>query len=148
MQAISDAQCGKNGDEICGGYGLGRHLHLLVVAQRRRRPIIYITTHPIIAHASDHKAINLVHNYVICYDVSGCLIGAVMKTSKSPKRHRGRPPIGDENMEQIAIRLPRQILDDVDSFTAGSVSRTPRSVTIRQLLEEAIEARMQKGKKR
>ena len=48
-------------------------------------------------------------------------------------------------MEQIAIRLPKELLEVIDGFGAGRMSPPPRSATIRELLEEAIAARKKKG---
>ena len=47
-------------------------------------------------------------------------------------------------MEQIAIRLPKELLDLIDSFGADRISPVPRSATIRELLEEAIATRRRK----
>lgn len=69
-----------------------------------------------------------------------------MKNIK-PKRHRGRPPKeGDTSMEQIAIRLPKQMLEVIASLATGTYARQDRSTVIRELLDEAIEARMRKKK--
>jgi metal-responsive CopG/Arc/MetJ family transcriptional regulator len=69
-----------------------------------------------------------------------------MKSGKSPKRqHPGRPPKeGDQSMEQIAIRLPKQMLDAIADLATGRLVRQDRSTVIRELLDEAIEARRKK----
>ena len=69
-----------------------------------------------------------------------------MKSGKSPKRQPGRPPQGDTSMGQIAIRLPREMLDTIASLARGTLARQDRSTVIRELLDEAIEARMRKKK--
>jgi len=49
-------------------------------------------------------------------------------------------------MEQIAIRLPKQMLEVITSLATGTYARQDRSTVIRELLDEAIEARMRKKK--
>jgi metal-responsive CopG/Arc/MetJ family transcriptional regulator len=66
---------------------------------------------------------------------------------KSPKRHPGRPPMGDASMEQIAIRLPKQMLEVIAELATGRLARQDRSTVIRELLDEAIEARLARKKK-
>jgi len=68
-----------------------------------------------------------------------------MKSGKSPKRHPGRPPQGDTSMEQIAIRLPKEMLEIIAGLARGTLARQDRSTVIRELLDEAIAARKKKG---
>lgn len=49
-------------------------------------------------------------------------------------------------MEQIAIRLPKEMLKVIASLGAGRLTSLDRSTVIRQLLDEAIEARMRNKK--
>jgi len=49
-------------------------------------------------------------------------------------------------MDQIAIRLPKPILAEIDNIIAGRLDAKNRSDMIRELLAEAIEAR--RGRKR
>ncbi len=55
------------------------------------------------------------------------------------KRGRGRPRVTDEPMHQIAIRLPDELLAEIDAMLAGRLDRPDRSSLIRSLLAEAIE---------
>jgi metal-responsive CopG/Arc/MetJ family transcriptional regulator len=59
---------------------------------------------------------------------------------------RGRPPGGDDTMQQIAIRLPKPLLAAVDAITEGRLDQPDRSAIIRELLAEAIARRMKKGR--
>jgi metal-responsive CopG/Arc/MetJ family transcriptional regulator len=69
-------------------------------------------------------------------------------TIGKPKRQRGRPPKeGDTSMEQIAIRLPKEMLEAIANLASGRLARQDRSTVIRELLDEAIEARMARKKK-
>jgi metal-responsive CopG/Arc/MetJ family transcriptional regulator len=64
---------------------------------------------------------------------------------KQPKRPRGRPALGDDAMQQIAIRLPADLLGEVDAIIAARRARG-RTAVIRELLWEAIGGR--KGKRK
>ena len=59
------------------------------------------------------------------------------------RRPRGRPPKGDDTMEQIAIRFPRPMLALVDEIVAGRLDRPDRSSIIRELVAEALQKRGQ-----
>jgi metal-responsive CopG/Arc/MetJ family transcriptional regulator len=61
--------------------------------------------------------------------------------AKMHARERGRPPKGDATMEQIAIRLPKTMLAEIDDAIAGRLDGKNRSDIIRELLGEAIQAR-------
>jgi metal-responsive CopG/Arc/MetJ family transcriptional regulator len=65
---------------------------------------------------------------------------------KQPKRPRGRPALGDEAMQQIAVRLPSDLLDEVDAIIAARRAGG-RTAVIRELLWEAIDGRKRKGSK-
>jgi len=65
--------------------------------------------------------------------------------AKKDKRPRGRPT-KEDTMDQIAIRLPKPILAEIDNIIAGRLDAKNRSDMIRELLAEAIEAR--RGRKR
>jgi metal-responsive CopG/Arc/MetJ family transcriptional regulator len=65
---------------------------------------------------------------------------------KQPKRPRGRPSLGDEAMPQIAIRLPAELLDEVDAIIEARRGAAGRTAVIRELLWEAIDHRKRKGK--
>jgi len=67
--------------------------------------------------------------------------------AKKDTRSRGRPPLKDVTMEQIAIRLPKALLDEIDDAVAGRLDGKNRSDMIRELLGEAVEARRAKGKR-
>lgn len=68
--------------------------------------------------------------------------------TRKRKRPRGRPSLGDDAMEQIAIRFPKSMLAAVDAIITGRLDRPDRSSIIRELLAEALQAREQRGKKR
>ena len=57
---------------------------------------------------------------------------------KIKSRPRGRPPKGDEVMEQIAIRFPKPMLAAVDAMIAGRLDQPDRSSIIRELVAEAL----------
>ena len=48
-------------------------------------------------------------------------------------------------MEQIAIRLPKEMLEIIATLARGTLARQDRSTVIRELLDEAIAARKKKG---
>jgi len=50
-------------------------------------------------------------------------------------------------MEQIAIRLPKEMLDAIANLATGRLAPQDRSTVIRELLDEAIAARMTRKKK-
>ena len=60
--------------------------------------------------------------------------------SKQPKRPRGRPALGDEAMQQIAIRLPSDLLGEIDAIIEARRAGA-RTTIIRELLWEAISSR-------
>ena len=61
--------------------------------------------------------------------------------SKGAKRGRGRPPVGDEAMKQIALRLPLDLLVAIDNLRRDRLDRPDRTVFIRELLAEAVLSR-------
>jgi metal-responsive CopG/Arc/MetJ family transcriptional regulator len=56
-------------------------------------------------------------------------------------RQRGRPPAGDDTMQQIALRLPKPMLAAIDEIVADRLGQPERSAIIRELLAEALEQR-------
>jgi metal-responsive CopG/Arc/MetJ family transcriptional regulator len=65
--------------------------------------------------------------------------------SKQQKRPPGRP-LGEANMEQIAIRLPKPMLTAIDDAIAGRLDGKTRSDFIRELIAEALEVRMKRAR--
>lgn len=57
------------------------------------------------------------------------------------ERQRGRPPVGDTSMHQIALRLPKPMLAAIDTIVSGRFDQPDRSAIIRELLAEALTAR-------
>lgn len=49
-------------------------------------------------------------------------------------------------MQQIAIRLPRPMLDAIDALVSDRLDRPDRTAIMRELLAEAIAARSAKRK--
>jgi metal-responsive CopG/Arc/MetJ family transcriptional regulator len=60
---------------------------------------------------------------------------------KQPKKPRGRPALGDEAMQQIAIRLSAELLAEVDAINEARRGSGGRTAVIRELLWEAIDKR-------
>lgn len=64
---------------------------------------------------------------------------------------RGRPP-ADTVMVQIAIRLPAELIDEVDALVAelqaDPLTRAERSAMIRSLIVEGLAARKARAKKK
>lgn len=56
-------------------------------------------------------------------------------------KRRGRPPVGDTTMQQIAIRLPKPMLSAIDEMIAGRLDQPERSAIIRELIAEALHGR-------
>ncbi len=50
-------------------------------------------------------------------------------------------------MRQIAIRLPVELLEEIEAMIAGRLDGMDKSTLIRTLLAEAVEARRKKPKK-
>ena len=67
------------------------------------------------------------------------ILPSMGKTAKA--KRKGRPPVGDATMHQIAIRLPKPMLAAIDELTAGRLDQPERSAIIRQLLAEALQVR-------
>jgi hypothetical protein len=59
---------------------------------------------------------------------------------KQPKKTkpRGRPPKAEGAMQQIAIRLPVELLEDIDEM--ADANRRKRSDAIRLAIEDAVTA--------
>lgn len=51
-------------------------------------------------------------------------------------KSRGRPPV---DSEQINARLPRDMLNAIDAFSAGQADTPSRPESVRRLLREALE---------
>lgn len=67
--------------------------------------------------------------------------------TKKRKRPRGRPSLGEDAMEQIAIRFPKAMLTAVDAIIVGRLDRPDRSSIIRELVAEALRSREKRGKR-
>lgn len=65
--------------------------------------------------------------------------------TKTEKRGPGRPPKGTRAMKQIAIRLPDDMLDQVDDIIAERFGLPDRTAVIRELVAEALAARKRKA---
>jgi metal-responsive CopG/Arc/MetJ family transcriptional regulator len=66
--------------------------------------------------------------------------------AKKDTRARGRPPKAEAaTMDQIAIRLPKPMLAAIDDAIAGRLDGKSRSDFIRELIAEALEARMKRS---
>ena len=69
--------------------------------------------------------------------------------AREPKLKRGRPK-AQEVMQQIAIRLPTSLIDDLDAMVeemkADPLMRAERSALIRALLQDAVERRKKGGR--
>lgn len=64
-----------------------------------------------------------------------------------PQAGRGRPRLSVETMNQIAIRLPAELLESVDAIIAERHGQAGRTQVIRELIAEALEFRAKrKGK--
>lgn len=68
------------------------------------------------------------------------------KVAKVKKAGRGRPSLDGEPMQQIAIRLPRPMLDAIDGLIEGRLDKPDRTAVMRELLAEALAARTAKRK--
>lgn len=60
-------------------------------------------------------------------------------------RKVGRPPKTDRAMRQIAVRLPVDMLDEIDAMCAERMDRPDRSVLVRELLAKGITADREAG---
>jgi len=67
-------------------------------------------------------------------------------TVRSGRRPVGRPRADEAPMQQIAIRLPRPMLDAIDALVSDRLDRPDRTAIMRELLAEAIAARSAKRK--
>lgn len=56
----------------------------------------------------------------------------------------GRPPLSGKSMTQVAIRFPDEILSAVDAIVAERYGQAERNSVIRELVAEALAARMKK----
>ncbi|MFZ0853844.1 MAG: hypothetical protein WAO08_32185 [Hyphomicrobiaceae bacterium] len=68
-----------------------------------------------------------------------CYYFRMIKMTKP--RQRGRPPAGDDAMEQIALRLPKPMVAAIDEIVADRLDQPERSAIILELLAEALEQR-------
>jgi hypothetical protein len=101
--------------------------------------------YPNISHNSMKDASRRDHNIVMQWGAVGYAIVDVM-SPKPKSRSRGRPPAGDDTMQQIALRLPKPLLAAIDEFTEGRLDAPDRSAIIRELLAEAVAARRKRGR--
>lgn len=62
-----------------------------------------------------------------------------------PKKSVGRPRIGKTVMRQIAIRLPDEMIADVDRIIEQRFGEGDRTAVIRELVAEALAARKALG---
>jgi metal-responsive CopG/Arc/MetJ family transcriptional regulator len=53
----------------------------------------------------------------------------------------GRPTVGDSAMEQIAIRMPPEMLQEVDAIVQERYGQGGRTMVIRELVAWALETR-------
>ncbi|HVT27684.1 MAG TPA: hypothetical protein VHE81_06660 [Lacipirellulaceae bacterium] len=60
---------------------------------------------------------------------------------KVQKPSPGRPPMLNEAMKQIAIRLPHEMLDQIEEIVGERFGQPDRTAVIRELLASALEAR-------
>lgn len=54
---------------------------------------------------------------------------------------RGRPPDGERAMQQIAIRLPTEMLDAIEEIVAERFGQADRTAVIRELIAAQLAAR-------
>ena len=66
--------------------------------------------------------------------------------AKSHSKSPGRPPKGRQTMHQIALRLPVEMLDEIDKMIEGRLDQPEKSAVIRELLAEAITARKRRNR--
>lgn len=59
---------------------------------------------------------------------------------KQPKK-RGRPPVGDKPMTQLAVRFPDDMLDEIDGIVAERYGQADRTSVIRELVAQSLQAR-------
>lgn len=57
------------------------------------------------------------------------------------ERPRGRPPEGERAMQQIAIRLPQEMLNQIESIVADRYGQADRTAVIRELLAAQLSLR-------
>ena len=57
------------------------------------------------------------------------------ETMPMQKRPRGRPPV-DEPMQQISIRMPADLLEEIDAIVEARYGQTDRASVIREILAE------------
>ncbi len=65
---------------------------------------------------------------------------------KRAQKSRGRPPEGDKAMQQIAIRLPHDMLDRVEKIVEDRYGQADRTAVIREALAAGLE--VLEGRKR
>jgi metal-responsive CopG/Arc/MetJ family transcriptional regulator len=56
---------------------------------------------------------------------------------KQPKK-RGRPPVGDKPMTQLAVRFPDDLLDGIDEIVASRYGQADRTAIIRELVAQGL----------
>jgi metal-responsive CopG/Arc/MetJ family transcriptional regulator len=56
---------------------------------------------------------------------------------KQPKK-RGRPPVGDKPMTQLAVRFPDELLGAIDEIVAERYGQSDRTSIIRELVAQAL----------
>ena len=75
-------------------------------------------------------------------------MGYVMISGMTKRaKQKGRPPLGDASMHQIALRLPKPMLAAIDEIMSGRLDQPERSAIIRELLAEALTARAKKARR-
>lgn len=52
---------------------------------------------------------------------------------------KGRPPKPEGAMQQVAIRFPREMLDEIDKLVRGRLDRPDRAGIIRELIVKGLE---------
>lgn len=67
-----------------------------------------------------------------------------MPPTKQSRRRPGRPPKGEDVMEQIAIRFPKPMLVMIDAIIAGRLDGPDRSSVIRELVAQSLKPRSTK----
>lgn len=61
-------------------------------------------------------------------------------------RRMGRPKKPEGAMRQVAIRFPEEMLEALDAIAAERLDRPDRASVVREIIAQALEARMAKGK--
>ena len=74
--------------------------------------------------------------------------GKVMQVqhSQGAARGRGRPKLSAEGSEQVTIRFPRHLLEEVEAIVAERGHVTDRVAIIRELVVEGLKAQKRWGK--